>query len=257
MTDLNSGLKSVLITGASGGFGIEYAKQIEPLGYRLILHGRDAARLQMTLASLKRPERHSVVIADLNAKNGLSTLIAAVSGENLIGLVNNAGFGIWGSFEKTGIVPQIDVIKTDLKAPIAITHALLPRLLKNEGFIINVSSLAGESAMPYMSTYAAAKAGLTYWSEALRAELDGRVRVVTFAPGPSPTGFRDVSGMPSGMGGGVFRTSVPLIIQISLACLECGGGFCVPGWRHKLLFSIQKLIPKRLALRIMVKAFRP
>ena len=259
MTDSNRDLQTVLITGASGGFGIEFAKQIEPLGYRLILHGRDTARLQMTLNSLKHPERHSIVIADLNAKNGLSTLINTVANENLIGLVNNAGFGIWGSFEKTGIVPQVDVIKTDLKAPIAITHALLPRLLKNKGkgFIINVSSLAGETAMPYMSTYAAAKAGLTYWSEALRTELDGRIRVVTLAPGPSPTGFRDISGLPSGVGGNVFRTSVPLIIQISLACLERGGGYCVPGWRHKLLFSIQKLVPTRWALRIMLKHLRP
>jgi len=250
-------LQSVLITGASGGFGIEFARQIEASGYRLILHGRDPVRLQMTLGSLKYPERHSMVEADLNAKKGLSTLISSVSDELLIGLVNNAGFGIWGSFEQTGVVPQIDVIKTDLKAPIALTHALLPRLLKNGGFIINVSSLAGESAMPYMSTYAAAKAGLTYWSEALRAELDGRVRVVTLAPGPSPTGFRDVSGMPSGLGGGIFRTSVPLIIHASLVCLERGGGYCVPGWRHKLLFSIQKLVPTRWALRLMSKYLRP
>jgi len=259
MTDAKTPLQSVLITGASGGFGLEFAKQIEPLGYRLILHGRDVPRLKMTLGSLKYPERHSIVEADLNAKNGLSTLINAVAGERLIGLVNNAGFGIWGGFEKTGIVPQIDVIKTDLKAPIAITHALLPRLLKrgNDAFIINVSSLAGESAMPYMSTYAAAKAGLTYWSEALRTELDGQIRIVTLAPGPSPTGFRDVSGMPGGMGGGVFRTSVALIIRAALSCLERGGGYCVPGWRHKLLYTIQKLVPARWALRIMVKAFRP
>ncbi len=257
MSDSNRDLQSVLITGASGGFGLEFAKQIEPLGYRLILHGRDVVRLQMTLNSLKHPERHCIVEADLNAKEGLSTLITAVSGEDLIGLINNAGFGIWGSFEQTEIVPQVDVIKTDLKAPIALTHALLPRLLKNKGFIINVSSLAGETAMPYMSTYAAAKAGLTYWSEALRAELDGRIRVVTLAPGPSPTGFRDVSGMPSGLGGGIFRTSVPLLIQISLTCLEGGGGYCVPGWRHKLLYCIQKLMPTRWALRIMVKAFKP
>jgi len=257
MTDSNQNLQSVLITGASGGFGIEFARQIEPLGYRLILHGRDRARLQMTLGSLKYPGRHSIVKADLNAKDGLSTLMAAVSGENLIGLVNNAGFGIWGSFEKTGIVPQVDVIKTDLKAPIAITHALLPRLLKNKGFIINVSSLAGESVIPYMSTYAAAKAGLTYWSEALRAELDGRIRIVTLAPGPSSTGFRDVSGMPAGLGGGVFRAPVPLIIHASLACLKRGGGYCVPGWRHKLLYAIQKLVPRRWALRVMVKASRP
>lgn len=251
-------MQTVVITGASGGFGIEFAKQIEPLGYRLILHGRDVARLQMTLNSLKHPERHSLVEADLNAKNGLSTLISAVANEDLIGLVNNAGFGIWGSFEKTGIVPQVDVIKTDLKAPIAITHALLPRLLKNrEGFIINVSSLAGETAMPYMSTYAAAKAGLTYWSEALRAELAGRIRIVTLVPGPSPTGFRDVSGLPSGVGGNIIRTPVPLIIQISLTCLERGGGYCVPGWRHKMLFTIQKLVPARWAMRIMLKQLRP
>ena len=79
MTDSNQNLQSVLITGASGGFGIEFARQIEPLGYRLILHGRDRARLQMTLGSLKYPGRHSIVEADLNAKNGLSTLMAAVS----------------------------------------------------------------------------------------------------------------------------------------------------------------------------------
>jgi len=247
---------SILITGASGGFGLEFAKQLEPLGYRLILHGRDKPRLQMTLAALKHPDRHTLVLADLNAKHGLSELVAALEHETLAGLVNNAGFGIWGAFEKTGIVPQIDVIKTDFKAPVALTHALLPGLLKNSGFIINVSSLAGEYPLPYMSTYAAAKAGLTYWSEALRTELDGHIRIVTLAPGPSPTGFRDVSGMPSGTGS-FFRTPIPLIIHACLHTLEKGGGYCVPGWRHKLLYAMQKVIPRKIGLSIMAKQMRP
>ncbi|MFQ5519345.1 MAG: SDR family NAD(P)-dependent oxidoreductase, partial [Mariprofundus sp.] len=150
MTDHSDSIKqtddrqSILITGASGGFGLEFAKQLEPLGFRLVLHGRDKPRLQMTLGALKHPDRHSIVLADLNAKHGMASLLYAVEHENLAGLVNNAGFGIWGEFEKTGIVPQIDVIKTDLKAPIALSHALLPELLKHKGFMINVSSLAGE-----------------------------------------------------------------------------------------------------------------
>ncbi|MDX8407271.1 MAG: SDR family NAD(P)-dependent oxidoreductase [Mariprofundaceae bacterium] len=248
--------RTVLITGASGGFRIEYAKQLEPMGYNLILHGRDAARLQLTLDSLKHRERHRIILADLNVRDGISTLLAGIAGDEIYGLVNNAGFGIWGSFEQTGIVPQIDVIKTDLKAPVALTHALLPGLRARHGFIINVSSLAGESPLPYMSTYAAAKAGLSYWSEALRTELAGQVRVVTLAPGPSPTGFRDVSGMPMGPGN-FFRTPSELVVRASLRTLQKGGGYCVPGWRHRLLYLLQRITPRSLALKLMANNLRP
>ncbi|WP_238701192.1 SDR family NAD(P)-dependent oxidoreductase [Mariprofundus erugo] len=246
----------VLITGASGGFGIEFARQLEALGYSLILHGRDEPRLLLTLNTLRHPARHRLILADLNAKKGVATLLAGIGSVPLAGLINNAGFGIWGSFEQTGIVPQIDVIKTDLKAPIELTHALLPGLLKNKGFIINVSSLAGVTPLPYMSTYAAAKAGLTYWSEAIRTELAGRVRVVTLAPGPSPTGFREISGMPSGPGS-FFRSPVPGIIQAALLTLARGGGYCVPGRRHRLLYLLQKITPTKWALRLMASHLRP
>ena len=256
MPESNSSAQCVLITGASGGFGLEFAKRLEPLGHQLILHGRDKPRLQMTLDSLQHPNRHRIVLADLNARHGLSDLIAAIEGEQLAGIVNNAGFGIWGTFEQSGIVAQIDVLKTDLKAPIALTHALLPNLLKNRGFIINVSSLAGEYPLPYMSTYAAAKAGLTYWSEALRTELSGRLRIVTLAPGPSPTGFRGISGMPHRTGS-FFRTPIPVIIDAALRSLEKGGGYIIPGWRHKLLYAMQKSVPRKLGLAIMANKMRP
>ena len=249
-------LKSILITGASGGFGLEFARQLEPSGHRLLLHGRDAARLQMTLDALQHPERHRIIQCELNSRDGLNQLLNAIENEPLAGLVNNAGFGIWGSFERTGIVPQVDLLKTDLKVPIQLAHALLPNLLKQRGFLINVSSLAGEYPLPYMSTYAAAKAGLTYWSEALRIELDGRLTIVTLAPGPSPTGFREVSGMPAGTGS-FFRTPIPVIISACMTTLAHGGGYCVPGWRHKLLYSLQKLIPRRIGLHIMAHQMRP
>ena len=243
----------VLITGASGGFGYEFARQLESTGCRFILHARDEVRLQLTLDTLKEPERHRTLIADLSQRKGVEAFIQAVSNEgDLTGMINNAGFGVWGKFEQCENVAQLDVLRTDLVAPVAITHALLPGLIRNRGFIINVSSLAGETPLPYMSTYAAAKAGLTYWSEALRAELDGKVRVVTLAPGPSPTGFRDVSGAPKGKGS-LFRSSAEVVVAASLSRLSQGGGYCVPGVRHKLLWLMQKLTPRGVSLKLMAK----
>ncbi len=246
----------VLITGASGGFGCEFARQLEQRGYRLLLHGRDKPRMQMTLHALKYPKRHRCIYADISIEAERTAFIEDVKqyGE-LVGLVNNAGFGIWGAFERREINLQMGVLLTDLVAPVDITHALLPRLRKNKGFVINVSSLAGETPLPYMSTYAAAKAGLTWWSEAMRVEIAHEVRVVTLAPGPSPTGFRDVSGMPEGTGS-AFRSRARLIVEQGLKQLDAGGGFCVPGKRHKLLYFMQKITPRRLALLLMRRYFR-
>jgi len=245
------GEAKILITGASGGFGLEFARQLEQTGARLILHARDEARLQLTLDTLKEPERHRCMLFDLSQRKSVEAFIVALAEEgDLSGLINNAGFGIWGRFELSESVAQLDVIRTDLLAPVAITHALLPGLIRNHGFIINVSSLAGETPLPYTSTYAAAKAGLTSWSEALRGELHGKLSVVTLVPGPSPTGFRDVSGMPKGKGG-IFRAPAETVVASSLAALKRGGGYCVPGLRHRLLWLLQKITPQRLAVRSM------
>lgn len=244
---------TILITGASGGYGIEFARQLEATGARLLLHARDRARLQLTLDSLKQPERHRTILADLSQRKAVETFIRELAEEgDLTGLVNNAGFGIWGRFDLSECVAQLDVLRTDLVAPVALAHAALPGLIRNHGFIINVASLAGETPLPYMSTYAAAKAGMIHWSEAIRAELDGKVRVVTLAPGPSPTGFRDVSGAPKGKGS-LFRLSAEDVVAYSLRCLDHGGGYCVPGLRHRLLWLLQKLTPRGLSIRTMAR----
>ncbi len=249
--------RKVLITGASGGFGREFALQLEPMGFELLLHGRDLGRLKLVQAELAHPGRHKLLQADLNCENERTSLIERLEKEKITGLVNNAGFGIWGGFFECVISTQIDVVQTNLVAPIHLTHALLPQLVKQQGFIINVSSLAGETPLPYMSTYASAKAGLTFWSEALRLELRPQgIHVVTLVPGPSPTGFRDVSGMASTKGS-FFRTPSKTVVREALACLARGGSYCIPGWRHTLLFGLQKMLPRRLALQVMKRHLRP
>jgi hypothetical protein len=246
-------MATVLVTGASGGFGYEFACQLERQGYRLLLHGRDEVRLQLTLDALEKPEQHRLILGELAARKDVERLVEQLEGEaELTGLVNNAGFGIWGGFRLCESVAQLDVLRVDLVAPVALTHALLPVLSRNNGFVINVSSLAGETPLPYMSTYAAAKAGLTYWSEALRAEEQGRLRVVTLAPGPSPTNFRRVSGAPAGKGS-LFSTPAEAVVAISLRMLERGGGYCVPGLRHRALWLLQKLVPRRFSVPVMAR----
>jgi len=249
MTEYTS---AILITGASGGFGMEFARQLEPLGYSLLLHGRNEAKLQQLRLSLNSPQRHRCIITDLSHPEGCDLLLKAIANEHICGLVNNAGFGLWGTFERIPIREQINMLRTDLEAPVALAHALLPQLKAQQGFMINVSSLAGEYPLPWMSGYAAAKAGLTYWSEALRTELGESLRIVTLAPGPSPTGFRHVSGMPHATGD-FFRTPATLIVYHALQCLQRGGGYCVPGWRHRLLWLLQKTIPRRYGLPIMAR----
>jgi len=248
---------TVLITGASGGFGILFAQAFEEQGYSLLLHGRDKARLQMTLDSLKKPQLHRTLLSGLSARKDVNEFIEKIMLEDhLVGIVNNAGFGTWGAFEMCENVPQLDVLRVDLLAPVMLSHALLPRLKRQQGFMVNVSSLAGETPLPYMSTYGAAKAGLTFWSEALRAELQGMVTIVTLAPGPSPTGFRDVSGAPKGKGG-LFSTSPNIVVEAAMQSLSQGGGYCVPGWRHKALWCLQKVVPRILSLPMMARYLKP
>ncbi len=240
----------VLLTGASGGFGLEFAMQLEALGYNLILHGRDKSRLQLTHNALQHPDKHICMQADLSSRKETETFIDSLASYAIKGLVNNAGFGVWGGFAEKECVAQADVIRVDLLAPVMLGHALIPQLKKNHGFMINVSSLAAETPLPYLATYAAVKAGMTFWSEAIRAEHQGELAIVTLAPGPSPTGFRDVSGAPKGKGN-EFSTPAKEVVSASLQTLNMGGGYCVPGWRHKLLWLIQKLTPRFISLALM------
>ncbi|RMH51881.1 MAG: SDR family NAD(P)-dependent oxidoreductase [Zetaproteobacteria bacterium] len=248
----------VLLTGASGGFGRIFARRLEQAGHNLVLSGRDHERLAACRQQLDRPQAHRIVAADLSTQEGIDALLDATTSSEapVCGLVNNAGFGLWGPFERRTSCDHRALIATDLIAPMALTHALLPQLRRQHGFIINVSSLAGESPLPWMGSYSAAKAGLTSWSEALRAELAGAVRVVTLAPGPSPTGFRSVSGMPDRLGGRL-RTPPERVVDAALATLARGGGFSVPGWRHRLLWLLQKSTPRPLSCAVMRRYLAP
>lgn len=242
----------VVITGATGGFGRLFAQEFAARGHALLLHGRSPERLAALAEAL--PVRYQCIAGDLAEEGTVARIAEAVQAdaEPLAGLVNNAGFGRWGAFADLDWAEQRRVLRVDLEAPMALVHALVPRLVQTRGFLVQVSSLAGEMPMPFMSSYGAAKAALTSFSEALRAELGDRVRIVTLAPGPSPTGFRRASGY-AGDAGRWFSTPPEVVVQAAMRALDAGGGFVVPGWRHRLLFALQRLVPRAIAVRIVAR----
>jgi len=188
-----------LITGASSGLGREYAIQLAPRVETLVLTARRGPLLEELAKELV--EAHpslqvEIVACDLADPAGRNHLLNTLSHENLYPdcLLNNAGMGDYGEFrtsdwEKTG-----QMIRLNMEALTHLTHALLPGLIARRGAILNLSSLAGLLPIPDFAVYAASKAYVTSFSEALRLELRGHgVRVLAVCPGPIKTGFGDAA----------------------------------------------------------------
>ncbi|RME85799.1 MAG: SDR family NAD(P)-dependent oxidoreductase, partial [Zetaproteobacteria bacterium] len=242
------------VTGASGGLGHAFARALARRGWALLLHGRRRAAMEALAHEL--PTKTEIATGDLRDARAREALITVAKAKRIAGFVNNAGLGYWGGFADLAWERHEEVLCVDLVAAMSLAHALVPALCAARGFLINVSSLAGEHPLPFMSSYAAAKAGLTAFSESLRAELRRKLAVVTLAPGPSPTGFRRISGMPKGPGG-LFSTPPEVVVEKAIAMAERGGGFCVPGVRHKALFWLARLVPRGLGARVLARRISP
>lgn len=172
----------ILLTGASGGLGRELARQLALAGARLLLAGRDGVRLAALTATLAT--ECSSVRADLNRPEGIAAVAGAAREFGVNVLINNAGVGGFGLFDRQDWPDVEQVLATNLVAPLRLTHALLPWLKSQpEAAIVNIGSTFGSLPFPGFAAYSAAKAGLRGFSQALRRELaDTPVAVVHLAP---------------------------------------------------------------------------
>ncbi|AMV46876.1 SDR family NAD(P)-dependent oxidoreductase [Paraburkholderia caribensis] len=190
--------KRVLITGGSSGIGLALAHSLGSAGARIVITGRRAAVLDDAVKQLAAAGiAASAVVADASTDSGraatLNGALDALGGLDV--LVNNAGGVRAGRLEDTTEAEIRAMIDVDLLAPILLTQAALPKLRESgEGLVINVASGIALIGMPFYTTYAAVKAGLSRFGEALRRELvDEGVHVMTVYPGATDTPMMQTS----------------------------------------------------------------
>ena len=251
-----------LVTGASRGLGMAFARELAERKQNLILVARSTECLNAFAAELRRtkPIRVVALPIDLTAPFAGQKLAQALSdcnlGVNL--LVNNAGFGLRGEFRSLDVGRQVEMMRLNNAAAVELTYSLLPSLLEQRyKGIINVSSTAGFQPIPYASLYSATKAFLTTFSLALEQELRTYdVTVVTVCPGRlRPNGNAGTAQAAKRKWASVTQTQEEVVLD-ALRTLERGGGLTVPGALNKFSVFAQRLIPRKLVPRLVAKMSR-
>jgi hypothetical protein len=249
-----------LITGASAGIGLEFAKRLADRGYDLILSARRRDRLD-ELASRLRAEhggiRVEVILADLAEASAPAEIFAEAARLNIRVdlLVNNAGFGTHGHFETLPPERERGEIAVNVAALVALTHAFLPPMLeRGSGGVINVASTAAFQPVPYMAVYAATKAFVRSFSEALHEEVHARgVRVIALCPGPTATEFFDTDVAPPR---GPIRT-VRDVVTTGLRAYDAAKPVAVDGPSNRIMIAMSALIPRRWITKIAGRIMKP
>ncbi len=194
--------RRVLVTGASGGIGEALARAL-PNGNDLLLTGRDETRLKAIGADIARDGRQvDTVTADLSSDGG-EALVAAARATPLEGLVNNAGVAPAGRFVDAAPGELAAAVDVNCRAMVTLTRALLPHLLATarrtgrRSFLINVASTAAYAPVPQLAVYAASKAFVLSFTEALATELRREpIDVLALCPGPTRTAALPFRGLP-------------------------------------------------------------
>jgi len=235
-----------LITGASSGLGVVFARQFAAQGYDLVLVARREERLADLAAELKQrhPISAEILAADLARPADLERVESRIAGiEALDVLVNNAGFGTTGRFAEVDLAKSVDMIEVHVTASMRLCRAAIPGMVaRRRGALINVASVAAFTPMPGNANYAATKAYLLTFSKALHAELRRTgVKVQALCPGFTYTGFHDTSEFE-----GFRRSQIPAILWMtaedvvaaSLKGLKRNQAVCIPGLKYRLLVAV-------------------
>lgn len=262
---------TAIITGASSGLGVEFAQQLAPEARALVLVARRQEAMAAVRADLLKAHPQlqvHIVAADLATDAGRHSLLAWVAESkvepNL--LINNAGLGDYGTVASATPEKLRAQIDLNISAVVLLSHGLLPHLKASAAVpagILNVSSLASTLPMPDLAVYAASKAFVSSFSEALRIELEPRHIAVSYVcPGPTPTNFSQAAQRPDGTdtnrdGQGILKIPVAQVVHAALQALRQGSACVFPGLGVSLAGPLFRLMPRALMRRLLKNRFNP
>ncbi len=209
----------VLITGASSGIGRDMARYLSNKGFDLILTARNTKELEKLKKELKTDVE--IIYCDLANENAAFELYNQCKNKGVEMLINNAGYGIFGEFDKIDLKDELDMINVNIRSLHILTKLFLKDFKRrNRGRILNVASSAGFLTGPLMSSYYATKNYVVRLSLAIYEELrrsNSRVKISVFCPGPVETNFNNRAGV---------NFSVPPISS------EYAAKYAIDNWLH-------------------------
>jgi len=254
-------MKATLITGASSGIGETFARKLAAQGHDVLLVARSEDKL-IALCNelgLNHNVRAQYLVADLSQPDAPARLLEETRERNLEIdlLINNAGFGSMGEFGKLDLNRELNMIDLNVRSLVELTHLFLqPMLKRGSGSIINVASTASFQPVPFMATYAATKAFVLSFSEALWEEnRTYGVKVMALCPGVTETGFFDASRMKRPPGR-ISQTSEQ-VVDVALRALKRGKSSVISGWPNRITVETERVAPRSLILRVVGAIMRP
>jgi hypothetical protein len=254
--------RTALVTGASSGIGAAFARELAGRGCALVLVARREDRLKALAHELEsaHPIKVYVVPADLSRPEAAAGVRAETDklGLRVDMLVNNAGFATYGPFETIDPVRDHDQVMVNVAAVVALTHVYLPGMVeRRDGAVINISSAGAFQPMPYQAVYAASKAFLQSFSEALWAENRHRgVRVVACCPAATDTEYFEVLGNEEEARFGAKRPPSG-VVNAALHALERNRLSVIVGLPWKLTALAPRFLPRATVAKISERTTRP
>jgi short-subunit dehydrogenase len=243
--------KVALVTGASAGLGVEFARQLSADGHRLVLAARRKDRLDALAQELGNAR---AVAIDLSRKDAATKLMAdgEANGETVDLLVNNAGFGLIGRVAELDPKRQRQMIDLNVGALTDLCRAVAPAMIaRKSGAILNVASIAAFQPGPKMAVYFASKAFVLSLSEALHEELKPHgIKVTCLCPGPTRTEFGEVAGFGGNRLFDRVAMSARAVVAAGLNGLRRNRAVVVPGIINKTVAVSGRFAPRAAVRKI-------
>lgn len=253
--------KVALVTGASTGIGKAYSTELAAKGSHVIVVARSKDKLE-TLAkdlSSKYSIKAYALAADLSKPGAAQRLDEQIAelGLNVNILINNAGSGTHGRFEEISSERELEMINLNVGSLVDMTHQFLPYMQRQkDGIIVNVASLGSFQSIPYMATYAATKAFVLSFTEAIFAENRHLgVRILALCPGTTKTEFFDVIGtteMPGGING-----TPESVVKAGFRGIEKGRSYIIDGTSNYWLAQSPRFLTRKLTAIVTERMTRP
>ncbi len=251
-----------VVTGASSGIGAEIARRLAARRARLLLTGRDAARLREVADSLDPAAPPAELVpADLADPSGVEAVVAAIGDRPVDLLVNNAGFATYGPHADLDPQAETGVIAVNCTALVGLARAVLPGMLeRRRGSVLNVASSIAFQPAPWQATYGASKAFVLSYSEAVAEEVRGKgVRVAAICPGPTGTAFLGAMGRPEAATSAIYsrHDSAAHVADVAVRMLDGHRVVKVVGLANSVMAQAGRLTPRPVLRRVSGRLLRP